>query len=633
MHRAPATAPPRVRENRQRYDQLVGIVDRRSRDGDLEGTLRSATVAANFAWRAPTGLINDPDLERMVVGAARGDARPPHLRPAGSGRVLHVLSEAYTVGGHTRLAWRWMERDGRACDVALTNQGIPVPPALQRAVAAADGRLFDLRSAYPTFAGRMEALRRLMTAADTVVYHVHPYDAVALAAASLPGPRPPILYVNHADFAYWLGLGCTEVVADFREGGRRLCRELRGVPTDRLGLLPLPMSDDPVDPAAGPQLRRKLGLRPEDVVAVAVASEQKMAPVWGKGFDTLVARALSEHPRLKIVLAGPAAEGGWASLAARFRGRLIVAGAVPDPEPFYAAADIYLNPYPVPGGTSVLEAAIAGVPVLSLQDMTERDGHVQVFPADSPGLVDLRHAAATEEDYFSRLRKLVRDPALRTERGAAARAAVLAAHAGPGWTRSLEQLYRQAAEAEIADLSEHPARVEDPHYGAMLLAFVSPGDARFELSSAAAPLGPQLDERLSYDLFAAENHHLGPSLAVRVSRGWENHPAWLMRLLALATRYPRLSVSLPFAAGDDAQGSRSVRELTAVLAVNGDTVTDCGDISLDSVAPASSGPAVTGDLPLTTDALDKLETLLSSPFWVDAASPAGEPVAAGALAG
>ena len=622
MHRVPAAALPRLRINRARYDQALEVVARRHARGDAEGVLRAATVAANVAWRAPSELLNDPQLERLVVTSVRGGGGAPTVDGARStGRVLHVLSEAYLLGGHTRLTWRWIGRDCRTGDIALTNQHTALPEPLREAVMASGGSVSDLRVDHADLVERAAALRRLMDRADVVVYHVHPYDAVALAAANLSGVRPPIVFDNHADHTFWLGLGCADVVSDNRLRAQQLSRELRGVPPERLVLLPLPLAKTAGSWTAE-AARAGLRLRPDDVVALSVASGFKMSPVWGHGFDSLVARALTDFPRLKIILAGVGAEGPWAQLAQRFRGRLLPLGVVADPEPLYAAADIYLNSYPLPAGTSVLEAAMAGLPVLSLLDLREKDGHATVLQSGAPGLDGVRHAEATEDDYLRHLRKLVRDVRLRAECGAAARESVLATHTGEGWSHRLENVYETARRVAAADLDDYPDLPTDREYAAMVLSFAAPLDATIDLVAAAAPLGPQAGD-LVHDLFAAGTRDEGPSLSVRISPSWEHRPEWTRRLLALARTYPRLAVSLPFAADDDAEGSRTVALLTALLALDGSTTDDCGDISLDADAPAATGPAIAGAVVLTSEALDELEALLTSPLW-EPAGPAGE---------
>jgi glycosyltransferase involved in cell wall biosynthesis len=614
MHRVPPAALPRLRANRARYDQALEIVRARHARGDVEGVLRSATVAANVGWRAPSDLLNDPQLERLIVSAVRGSAAAPEIdRRRSTGRVLHVLTEAYLLGGHSRLAWRWIGRDSRESDLALTNQARPLPEPLHGAVSGSGGQVFDLLAEHADLSARAAALRRLMDRADVVVYHVHPYDAVALAAAALPGHRPPIVFENHADHTFWIGLGSADVVSDNRRRAQQMSQELRGVLPARSALLPLPVEEAAASCTAE-EARAGLKLRPDDVVALSVASAFKMRPVWGRGFDSLVARALTDFPRLKVVLAGVAAEGPWEQLAQRFRGRLLPLGVVFDAAPLYAAADIYLNSYPLPAGTSVLEAAVAGLPVLSLVDLAEKDGHAPVLQSGAPGLDGVRHAETTEDDYLRHLRKLVRDGRLRAERGAAARRSVLDAHAGAGWSQRLEALYETARSVGAADLDEYPQQPRDADYAAMVLAFAAPLDSTVGLPAAAAPLGPQV-EGLAYDLVAVSARAEGRSLTVRISQGWEHRPEWTRRLLALARAHPWLAVSLPFAAGDDVDGSSTVALLTSLLELDGSTLSDCGDISLDVEAPAAARASGGGEVALTDDALDTVEEFLASPHW------------------
>ena len=206
------------------------MVRRYAEQGDVERVLRAATVAANYAWLAPVGLLSDVRLERIVVHAVRGSAAVSVDGSRRTGRVLHVLSEGYPTGGHTRQVWRWIERDERISDVVLTNQRGPVPDRLVEAVRASGGQLHDLRSTAESFLDRARAVREHMDRADVVVLTVHPYDAVALAAVNLPGSRPPVIYANHADLSYWLGVGAADLLCDWRDAARALDVGQRAVP-------------------------------------------------------------------------------------------------------------------------------------------------------------------------------------------------------------------------------------------------------------------------------------------------------------------------------------------------------------------------------------------------------------------
>jgi hypothetical protein len=187
----------------------------------------------------------------------------------------------------------------------------------------------------------------------------------------------------------------------------------------------------------------------------------------------------------------------------------------------------------------------------------------------------------------------------------------------------MEQLYAQARTLPACNVDEVPEAIEDPDYGAMLQAYTPSQTQSPDPIVATGLLAELFDEGLKADLFAAFNRHLGPSLTVRVATGWEEHAAWSTRLIELAGAHPRLAVSLPFAAGDDVQGTRSAALLATLLSRIGQTPENCGDISVDAVPPQHAVPRVAGELLFIPESLDQLEGLLSSPGW-EAPRPHGQ---------
>jgi glycosyltransferase involved in cell wall biosynthesis len=607
-----AEAATRLKANREHYDRLVCVVRERAAGGDFEGTLRSATVAANFAWHAPVGMVNDPELERAVVGLASSGGRPQLHRGAVDGRVLHVLTEGYVIGGHTRLAYRWMLRDGRPSDIALTNQLTPTPTELQTAAASCGGRVYDLRAAAAHLSVRAAALRRLMNQAALVVLHVHPYDAVALAAANLPGPRPPIVFENHADHNYWLGLGAADIVMDHRAAAQELTRHMRGVAAHRVGLLPLPI-DTPRPSVSRAEIRRRMRLGPEDVFGISVANASKMRPLWGEGFDRLLVPALEANPKLTVMLVGPTDAETWNSALSRFPGRMFHLGVKSDVSGLLAAADIYLDSFPVSSGTSILEAAAMGLPLLSLQPY---EGPLTIFHANSPGLTGTGHDARTPEEYLKRLRELIMRPTLRHESGRRARQLVQRAHEGEQWNAALEELYARAFRVDAAaSLDEYEQPAPDLEYNTRLVRFVQEPAATVDATNAAAVIGDIMDTQLVCDLYLSERGAAQTPLSVRIADGWENNPACMIRLIALAATHRQLAVSLPLVAGDDGSGTQSVQELTPLLAAAGVEADTCGDLSIDAATPVFAEPQVRGAMQLTAGNLDLLQHMATSRIW------------------
>lgn len=610
MHHRPSEhAPTILAQNRRHYEGLVGLVRHYADQGDAERVLRGAMVAANYAWLAPVGLLSDLRLERLVVSAVRGSGTVTVDGDRRRGRVLHVLSEAYAVGGHTRQASLWIARDERTSDVVLTNQRGPVPARLADAVRGSGGELHDLQSPGRGLLDRARALREHMDRADLVVLTVHPHDTVALAAVNLPGVRPPVVYANHGDHAYWLGVAAADLLCDWRTHARPLDTELRGVAGERIGVLPLPM--DAMTTSSGEALRRELGIRPDATVAVTVSADWKVAPAWGRGMHHVVDRVLRWSPKLTVVLVGCAPNAEWARLGKRYPGRILPVGMVPDPAPYLGLADIFLESYPLRAGTTPLEAAMVGLPVVALADIPE-DERAHIFHTGSPGLDGL--AVATSESEFAvAVHRLVRDADLRRREGDAVRAAVRAAHDGPGWLAQLESVYAQARALPAVDVDALGESPTDDRYGAMVLSASSPGGSP-DPRTMAGPLGDLFDSPMQTDLLAVLMRRASPSLLVRVAPGWEDEPSRTTRLLALAAPQPRLTISLPFVDGDDAQGARSVASLRTLLDALGQTPEDCGDIRLEAQA-AHTTESVRWEVGLSDEDVDRVERVVSSPLW------------------
>lgn len=610
MHRPQHHAADTLAQNRRHHELLVEVALHHEGQGDAERVLRSVLLAANHAWTAPVGLLSDLRLERAVVHAVRGAGTVTVDGGRRTGRVLHVLSEAYATGGHTRQVCAWMARDGRRADVVLTNQRHPVPERLTAAVRASGGELHDLRPTAPLLLDRARALRAHMDRADLVVLTVHPYDAIALAAVNLPGVRPPVVYANHADHTFWLGVGGADVLCDWRTHARALGVGMRGVPDERIGVLPLPV--DPVAPSQDDELRRTLGIRPDAVVAVNVSADWKVAPAWGRGMHTVLDRALRWSPQLSVVLVGISATAEWARLAKQYPGRVFPVGTVPDAAPYLGLADIFLESYPLRAGTTPLEAAMAGLPVVALADLPPEDP-AHIFHTTSPGL-DARPAPTTVEQFTAAVRRLVQDPELREREGSAARAEVAALHDGPGWRAQLEAIYEQARSVPAVDVDDLVAAPDDDRYGVMLVC-ANPVTRSVDPRLLTGSLGDLCDAEMQADLFAVLEREAGSSLGLRVANGWEHHLEWTTRLLGLAKTHPRLRVSLPFASGDDRQGSRTSACLLGMLSDLGQTPEECGDINVEGTVPPLAGPSISEVLPFTPDSLDRLEQLLSSPLW------------------
>jgi glycosyltransferase involved in cell wall biosynthesis len=433
----PSTAPAAIRaaQHWDTFRRLTADARRLAAWGRLHAAVVVAELAATHAtWRHP-GLFASAELERMLVGLSRqlGPRLPGSPVRCPPRHVLHVASHVWGIDGLNRHLRRWIESDaGRVHSLAVTwHDAARVPADIAAAVAGRGGRLTCL-DALPT-AARARALRRLALDADTVVLHVETSDATPLLAFG-DGPRPPTILVNHADNVFWLGVAVADAVASLRESGLRLAHERRGVARDRNLLLPTILPER-VRTLTREEAKRRLDLDPGALVLLSIARCAKYAPL--AAFIDAHRPILARHPRAVLVMIGPGGDEA-ASLCARVR----VLPARADTEAFYQAADVYVDSFPVPSITSLLEAGAFGVPVVTRCAHSPR---AATLCADAPGLGEVMRVTRTPEEYQKALDELLEDAGERARRGAVAAGRIAALHGTTAWRAAVERCYARAA--------------------------------------------------------------------------------------------------------------------------------------------------------------------------------------------
>jgi glycosyltransferase involved in cell wall biosynthesis len=204
------------------------------------------------------------------------------------------------------------------------------------------------------------------------------------------------------------------------------------VPGTPVALVPMPAAAAPVSPEAVAALRRRLGLRRDDVVVgvFGLLTPEKRVDTVARA----VARASAREPRLRLLLAGPVPDRPTldAALARHgLRERAAVTGRVPleDLPAHVEAADVVAHlRYPTARETSAaLHRVLAQGRAAIVSDLE----HQAELPDDAVVRVD---PSEEEDGLVAALLRLAADPSERARLGAAA-----AAHArstcGPGAVR------------------------------------------------------------------------------------------------------------------------------------------------------------------------------------------------------
>lgn len=406
-------------------------------DGKPELAIDWCRYGASVAWWSNPGFLYCHEMEQLLTEVGRDYGKP--LTNSFSAkwppnRFLHVMTTAYETGGHTRVVARWIETCAQHAhterhSILISKQGDERLPAwLARATQKSGGELFRLSSTLSCLEAATE-LRAKSLDFDVVVLHIHPNDPLPNLAFH-DQPRP-VMFFNHADHVFTLGMDAARVIADYRSIGQDVSSRLRAK-RPRKAMIPIPLIDDQSFPADKADARRKLGLPADALVALTIGQAYKFSPVFGYSFSEAAQAICNGDPRIIIVAIGDPESQPWAKLQQSTQGRFRPVGEVADPEIlelYYSSADVYLDSFPCGSLTAALDAARHAIPVQRLNIPLQ-----PLLYSDDLALDSVLTGASSQSEYVERVLQWLRwSDDQRSELGGRLRAAVLKEHVGASW--------------------------------------------------------------------------------------------------------------------------------------------------------------------------------------------------------
>lgn len=406
--------------------------------GDQEKALSLVMKAADHAHHSHPGFFISPKLELMLRAIAQKLTSQMTVPFANSlsknsnkRNIIHVLSQGYASGGHTKTLERWITLDTNSVhSIAVTLNSTTNPHCLATAAMQSGGWYYTLDTLHLSLYQRAKMLRDMAYLwADLVVLHVHPHDPIPPVAFGVPG-GPPVLFVNHADHAFTIGMSIADFVAEHRPAGQVLTRSRRNIAAAYR--LPLPL-EIPYALETRQTAKQQLGIAEDRIVFLTIARPYQLAACGEYNFIRLLEEISSRHSHTEFLVAGPADSGEWTQLKEKSNGRIRAVGAPNDLRTLHSAADIYLDSVPLGAPAEALLAGGLGIPVIGLS--TELA--LQLSSDIEPGI---QTHFDNRDELFKAIDELVTDAAHRSRQASCLQTAILQGHCS-GWIAAINQLY------------------------------------------------------------------------------------------------------------------------------------------------------------------------------------------------
>lgn len=322
----------------------------------LERALELARHYGNFCWSMNVGIFDNPELERSLARRLKAEAGSFKRSDLDQRDALHVVSEPYLTGGHTRLMEKLAGMHDSRPDLMITR-------ASESAVVERLSTHFSSIHRADAISQEIERIHYMvgvMAVYQRIVLSLHPDDIAAVLACILAkevsGAR--IFLVNHADHGFTFGSAAADVYFELSSYGRRVDEKKSIV--GQKSFLGIPLAH-----AVSNQGREASAPRADaGLLFLSAGSDTKFKPRRGADIRPLIATLLKRFPSAQFMVIGPnlLRDRWWWPLKIRFLGRLKLMRHLPFDE--YAQvvkrASFYVDSHPFPGGTAFAEQLMAG---------------------------------------------------------------------------------------------------------------------------------------------------------------------------------------------------------------------------------------------------------------------------------
>lgn len=354
-----------VAQNHKIFAKMLSKINQQT---DIELQQKLAFKAIIFALGGSSGYYSSETIENVYLKIAQNiKIELPEHKP---NTILHIMTECYDTGGHTRVVERWIENSPSEQKHSLLfteNERQQIPLRLKNAVHEKRGEIFKLKDNLSNQEKAIE-LRKLASNFEYVVLHIHQHDVVPLIAFGTNDFKRPVLFYNHSDHKFFVGISIADVIVDLREWGQKLNIERRGIKKDFI--LGIPTDINISQKVNTNQIRKELNLPINKKIILTVGSPHKYKPLGPQNFFETANKILDSNPDALMIGIGFTFNNiPGLNLNKNLRHKNFIAIGKQSPEQltqYLLSADIVIDSFPMSGGTAMIDAVKCGRPVVSL---------------------------------------------------------------------------------------------------------------------------------------------------------------------------------------------------------------------------------------------------------------------------
>lgn len=336
------------------YAKMKRVAQRLCRQNKWELSLRTIFFASGFMYTM-NQIQCDRDLESLVSKIVRRNLTPTLQQPPSSNTIVFYDGFGQIGRGLTYIYLN-----------ALTHLGNQVKyityEANRHIHAAASDIVGEANVQYITGSTYLEQIRQLEkllaeSRAHAAFLYMGPDDVVAVGSFSHCPAGLKRYVINLTDHAFWLGVSIADVVINFREFGRIVCMERRGLQPENLFYLPY-------YPGKVEAKFEGLPFRNKNDKLIFSGGALYKTESRDKGYYRLVESILDTCSHVNFMYLGNGDASRLRKLQHKYPGRIAYAPERADFYEIMKRCTVYLSTYPYNGGLMTQYSLLAGkIPV------------------------------------------------------------------------------------------------------------------------------------------------------------------------------------------------------------------------------------------------------------------------------
>lgn len=274
---------------------------------------------------------------------------------------LHIMTKASVTGGHTRVVENFIknrkEYDEKH-NVILISQNNETKPEFCKELESKN-ELFDLSNL-----DVLEKIKEIVLISgkyEYIILHHHMYDVLPIIALSQFKNKKNIYAYNHADHLYWVGASILTGSFEMSMDGLNFSQSRRGL--SNTILLPIPLERKE---KITTDLKEKLNISNNSKIALTIGSQDRFI-TNEYSYKDMIKEVFLKKEDICFIIVGKHTKEYWKELWNHPNIRFV--GLIPKEQlgEYYSIADLYVDSFPMGGGTATLDALCYEIPSIKVK--------------------------------------------------------------------------------------------------------------------------------------------------------------------------------------------------------------------------------------------------------------------------